>query len=426
MIRGLKISELNPSAGLHTEDQFPLAYFGQTFNTHLNGISDMIASLLASNVLPLMDGTANAGISKMYARDDHRHPIDISRAPILSPIFQGEPQANTPPLSDESGRLATTSYVANKIWNTVPAWAMNPTKPVYDYWEVNAAPATHVGSRGQSQHGLATGSTAGFSEANFTSAEKTKLSIGLTINDIVSVPGDMRDKVPSQEAVTRWLTSTTPGPGWMLKTEYDINENGIVDNAEKVEHALTITTVDAVSNTVIYDGSAPIITNIDISNKSNIGHTHIKSNITDFAHQHLAIDITDLAIVASTGNYNDLINLPSIPPIANNGIITITQGGITKGTFTVNQSNNSIISIDAPILPPTVGDGTFTLMHNGNIVGNSFNANSTSNITYTINTIPDAPTDGNLYVRKNNAWVILDIIDHTHYSFNESFNSSFN
>lgn len=53
-----------------------------------------------------------------------------------------------------------------------------------------------------------------------------------------------------------------------------------------------------------------------LNNKSNVGHTH---------------------------NYNDLTN----KPVIGDGIITITQGGVTKGTFTTNQSSNSTIELDS-------------------------------------------------------------------------------
>ena len=53
-----------------------------------------------------------------------------------------------------------------------------------------------------------------------------------------------------------------------------------------------------------------------------------------------------LATVATTGDYDDLINKPTIPTV-NNATITIKQGGITKGTFTTNQGSNATIALDA-------------------------------------------------------------------------------
>lgn len=50
-----------------------------------------------------------------------------------------------------------------------------------------------------------------------------------------------------------------------------------------------------------------------------------------------------LANVATTGDFDDLINKPTI----GNGTITFTQGGVVKGTITANQTSNSTIALDA-------------------------------------------------------------------------------
>ena len=45
-----------------------------------------------------------------------------------------------------------------------------------------------------------------------------------------------------------------------------------------------------------------------------------------------------------SGSYTDLSNKPTIPTVGN-GIITITQNGTSKGTFTTNQSGNTTIAL---------------------------------------------------------------------------------
>ena len=52
-----------------------------------------------------------------------------------------------------------------------------------------------------------------------------------------------------------------------------------------------------------------------------------------------------LATVATTGAYSDLSGTPTI----NNATITITQGGVTKGSFTLNQSSNDTIALDTGV-----------------------------------------------------------------------------
>lgn len=55
---------------------------------------------------------------------------------------------------------------------------------------------------------------------------------------------------------------------------------------------------------------------------------------------------SSLATVATSGDYGDLSNKPTIPTV-NNPTITFTQGGVTKGTITLNQSSNETIALDA-------------------------------------------------------------------------------
>lgn len=53
-----------------------------------------------------------------------------------------------------------------------------------------------------------------------------------------------------------------------------------------------------------------------------------------------------LADVATSGDFDDLINKPTIPTVGN-GTVTINQGGTQKGTFTLNQSGNVTINLEA-------------------------------------------------------------------------------
>lgn len=48
-----------------------------------------VASLAGGSATPLGPGTAVAGASSLYARQDHVHPTDTSRAPVASPTFTG-------------------------------------------------------------------------------------------------------------------------------------------------------------------------------------------------------------------------------------------------------------------------------------------------------------------------------------------------
>ena len=53
---------------------------------------------------------------------------------------------------------------------------------------------------------------------------------------------------------------------------------------------------------------------------------------------------SDLATVATTGDYANLINTPTIPTV-NDATLTITQNGTSAGTFTANASSNTTIAL---------------------------------------------------------------------------------
>ena len=55
---------------------------------------------------------------------------------------------------------------------------------------------------------------------------------------------------------------------------------------------------------------------------------------------------SSLAPVATSGDYNDLNNLPTLPTV-NNGALTIQQNGTTLGTFTANSSDDKTVNIQA-------------------------------------------------------------------------------
>lgn len=55
-----------------------------------------------------------------------------------------------------------------------------------------------------------------------------------------------------------------------------------------------------------------------------------------------------LATVATSGSYNDLSDKPTIPTV-NNATLTVTQNGVSAGTFTANASTDATIAINETI-----------------------------------------------------------------------------
>lgn len=140
--------------------------------------------------------------------------------------------------------------------------------------------------------------------------------------------------------------------------------------------------------------------------------TGISSSDITTALGYTPADSSSLATVATSGLYSDLIGTPTIPTV-NNPTITITQGGVNKGSFTLNQSSGETIALDAggggslpsqtgnagkflttdgtapswaSITIPTVNNATLTIQKNGTTV-QTFTANASTNATANI-TVP--------------------------------------
>ena len=92
------------------------------------GITEMLFSpnILESYYTPLSDGIASVGYSTNYARADHIHPSDTSRAPIASPQFTGTPTAPTASTVVNNTQLATTQFVHN-LMSTIPTYSVATT-----------------------------------------------------------------------------------------------------------------------------------------------------------------------------------------------------------------------------------------------------------------------------------------------------------
>jgi hypothetical protein len=67
-----------------------------------------------ATVAPIIDGTAAVGIATKYAREDHVHPTDTSRAPLASPTFTGTPAAPTAALGTNTTQLATMAALQSQ------------------------------------------------------------------------------------------------------------------------------------------------------------------------------------------------------------------------------------------------------------------------------------------------------------------------
>src|SRR5574343_446185 len=90
-----------------------------TNTTQLATTAFVLAQASASN--PLMDGTVAIGTSTRYARADHVHPSDTTKANLASPTFTGVPTAPTAAVDTSTTQLATTAFVLAQAASATPA-----------------------------------------------------------------------------------------------------------------------------------------------------------------------------------------------------------------------------------------------------------------------------------------------------------------
>jgi hypothetical protein len=83
-----------------------------TNTTQLATTAFVLAQAASAN--PVMNGTVAVGTSTRYARADHVHATDTSRAPLASPTFTGTPAAPTAAVDTNTTQLATTAYVVGQ------------------------------------------------------------------------------------------------------------------------------------------------------------------------------------------------------------------------------------------------------------------------------------------------------------------------
>lgn len=101
------------------------------------------------------------------------------------------------------------------------------------------------------------------------------------------------------------------------------------------------------SGTGTFGAGAEVPADTVINFTNDTGYiTGITSGDVTTALGYTPVDPSNLATVATSGDYDDLINKPTIPTI-NNPTITFTQGGVTKGSITLNQSSSDTIAFDA-------------------------------------------------------------------------------
>lgn len=168
--------------------------------------------------------------------------------------------------------------------------------------------------------------------SSFTASQWAAINSGITSGDVYLIatalqPNDNISNLNNDSGYITGITSSdvTTALGY---TPYDSsNPNGYTSNVG------TVTSVNNVS---------PVNGNVTLS----IPAAQVNSDWNAVSGVAEILNKPSLATVATSGAYSDLSGTPTIPTV-NNATLTITQGGVSKGTFTANASSDVTIALDA-------------------------------------------------------------------------------
>ncbi len=143
------------------------------------------------------------------------------------------------------------------------------------------------------------------------------------------------------------------GLGDMLKSRYDTNNDGVVDNAEKLngqEASYYAKAEDLANKADTGHTHTEYAKASDLANKCDIDHTHTKSQISDFptsmtptAHSHTQDEITSLKNVL-----NQKANLADIPTKTSD--LSNDSGFLTKHQDISGKANADLSNVEDDVL----------------------------------------------------------------------------
>lgn len=104
---------------------------------------------------------------------------------------------------------------------------------------------------------------------------------------------------------------------------------------------------DGGSGTIDYEEleNKPLINGHELVGDSSLEDIGVADAIADALDDYTPT--ADLAVVALSGDYDDLINKPTIPTV-NDATLTITRNNVSAGTFTANSATDTSINIAVP------------------------------------------------------------------------------
>lgn len=182
------------------------------------------------------------------------------------------------------------------------------------------------------------------------------------------IPSLKINKVPSAAIYDKMVAQNLINDDelYLISDEADAI-TGVKGNKETTYRTGNVNLTPADIGALPDDTEIPVVpTNISAF-ENDAGYLTQHQSLTDYPKK------TELANVATSGNYNDLKNKPTIPSVGN-GTLTIQKNGTSAGTFTANATTNKTINITVPTkvseLTDDVVKGKYLPLTGGTMTGN--------------------------------------------------------
>ena len=158
--------------------------------------ADIPAIPASTTTTPKMDGTAAVGTENKWAKGDHVHPSDTTKANLASPTFTGTPKAPTASKGTNTTQLATTAFVQTAIgdkqdtltFDTAPT--ANSQNPVTSGGIATALASKLDSSTADSTYAKKTDITNVYKYCGSVATYSALPSTGLTAGDVYNVEAD--------------------------------------------------------------------------------------------------------------------------------------------------------------------------------------------------------------------------------------------
>jgi hypothetical protein len=260
----------------------------------------------AASATSPINGTAATGTSLKYARQDHVHGSDTSRAPLASPTFTGVPLSTTASVDTNTTQVATTAFVVGQGYlkstsaSTTYAPLASPT--------LTGVPAAPTATLGTNTTQIATTAFVKAETAALVDSAPATLD---TLNELAAALGDdanfattitntLANKLDVSSASSTYLTQASASTTYATKTYSDsVNINSqsasytlvLADAGKTIEmnvasaNDLTIplnSSVDFPVGTSVDiiqygSGSTTLVGDVGVTIRSNLGYRTIGS-----------------------------------------------------------------------------------------------------------------------------------------------------